>query len=112
MAISLELGRLRRKQAESVRLSGDFRRTNGLKPAEVTRYLRPGNGMNTPRALQSYLGASAVGIGRPYLWALGAFGQAGVEKVLDLLRMEFELAMKQCGARSVGEIKPAHVTRG
>ena len=58
------------------------------------------------------LGASAVGIGRPYLWALGAFGQAGVEKVLDLLRMEFELAMKQCGARSVGEIKPAHVTRG
>ena len=58
------------------------------------------------------LGASAVGIGRPYLWALGAFGQAGVEKVLDLLRMEFELAMKQCGARSVSEIKPAHVTRG
>ena len=58
------------------------------------------------------LGASAVGIGRPYLWALGAFGQAGVEKVLDLLRMEFELAMKQCGARAVDEIKPAHVTRG
>ena len=58
------------------------------------------------------LGASAVGIGRPYLWALGAFGQPGVEKVLDLLRMEFELVMKQCGARSLTEIKPAHVTRG
>lgn len=58
------------------------------------------------------LGASAVGIGRPYLWGLGAFGQAGVEKVLDLLRLEFELVMKQCGARSLAEIKPAHVTRG
>ena len=58
------------------------------------------------------LGATAVGIGRPYLWALGAFGQAGVEKALDLLRIEFEYAMKQCGARSLAEIKPAHITRG
>ncbi len=58
------------------------------------------------------LGASAVGIGRPYLWALGAFGQAGVEAVLDLLRRELETAMRQCGARSLAEIKPAHVTRG
>ncbi len=30
------------------------------------------------------LGARAVCIGRPYLWGLGAFGQAGVERVLDL----------------------------
>jgi len=58
------------------------------------------------------LGATAVGIGRPYLWALGAFGQAGVEAVLDLLRREFQTAMQQCGARSLAEIKPAHVTRG
>ena len=58
------------------------------------------------------LGATSVGIGRPYLWGLGAFGQPGVEKVLDILRLEFELAMKQCGARSLAEIKPAHVTSG
>jgi len=58
------------------------------------------------------LGARAVGIGRPYLWGLGAFGQPGVERVLDILRTEFELAMAQCGARSTGEIKPAHVLRG
>jgi isopentenyl diphosphate isomerase/L-lactate dehydrogenase-like FMN-dependent dehydrogenase len=58
------------------------------------------------------LGASAVGIGRPYLWGLGAFGQAGVETVLDLLHREFDLAMRQCGARSLAEIKPAHVVRG
>jgi isopentenyl diphosphate isomerase/L-lactate dehydrogenase-like FMN-dependent dehydrogenase len=57
------------------------------------------------------LGASAAGIGRPYLWGLGAFGQPGVERVLDILRTEFELVMAQCGARSVSEIKPAHVAR-
>jgi 4-hydroxymandelate oxidase len=58
------------------------------------------------------LGARAVGIGRPYLWALGAFGQAGVERVLDILRAELELVMAQCGARSIAEIKPSHVLRG
>ena len=50
------------------------------------------------------LGARAVGIGRPYLWGLGAFGQPGVERVLDLLRNEFALAMRQYGTRSLSEI--------
>lgn len=50
------------------------------------------------------LGASAVGVGRPYLWGLGAFGQPGVERVLDLLRAELSLVMRQCGARSIAEI--------
>ena len=50
------------------------------------------------------LGAKAVCIGRPYLWGLGAFGQAGVERVLDLLRAELELVMKQCGAISIAKI--------
>jgi 4-hydroxymandelate oxidase len=56
-------------------------------------------------------GARAVGIGRPYLWGLGAFGQPGVERVLDLLHTEFTLAMKQCGVRSAGEITPNYVVR-
>ena len=47
------------------------------------------------------LGANAVGIGRPYLWALAAFGQPGVEKVLDLLRAETITAMRHVGATSV-----------
>jgi len=50
------------------------------------------------------LGARAVGIGRPYMWGLAAFGQPGVERVLDLLHAEFELVMKQCGTRSIAEI--------
>jgi 4-hydroxymandelate oxidase len=50
------------------------------------------------------LGARAVGIGRPYLWGLGAFGQPGVERVLELLRAELELVMKQCGTTSIAQI--------
>jgi isopentenyl diphosphate isomerase/L-lactate dehydrogenase-like FMN-dependent dehydrogenase len=51
------------------------------------------------------LGASAVGIGRPYAWGLSCFGQAGVERVLDILNLELRLAMVGCGARNVGEIR-------
>jgi 4-hydroxymandelate oxidase len=47
------------------------------------------------------LGAKAVLVGRPYIWGLAAFGQEGVEKVLDLLKQEVELVMKQCGATSI-----------
>lgn len=52
------------------------------------------------------LGATAVGIGRPYAWGLGAFGQAGVEAVLDILRREFTITMRGSGARSLAEIGP------
>jgi isopentenyl diphosphate isomerase/L-lactate dehydrogenase-like FMN-dependent dehydrogenase len=51
------------------------------------------------------LGATAVGIGRPYLWGLAAFGQAGVERVLELLRAELQLAMRHVGATSLREIR-------
>jgi len=54
-------------------------------------------------------GARAVGIGRPYIWGLSAFGQAGVEKVLEILNAEFQLTMRQCGARSLSEITRSSV---
>jgi isopentenyl diphosphate isomerase/L-lactate dehydrogenase-like FMN-dependent dehydrogenase len=57
------------------------------------------------------LGATAVGIGRPYIWGLGSFGQAGVERTLDLLNNELRLAMVGVGARSLKEITPAAVIR-
>src|SRR5882672_1944639 len=50
------------------------------------------------------IGAQVVCIGRPYLWGLGAFGQAGVERVLELIRIETQAAMQQCGVRSVKEL--------
>lgn len=53
------------------------------------------------------LGASAVGIGRPYIWGLATFGQQGVERVLDIVNAELRLAMVGCGARSVKEITSA-----
>ena len=57
------------------------------------------------------LGANAVCIGRPYLWGLGAFGQAGVERVLGILRYETRLAMQQLGATSLKDIGPEMVRR-
>jgi 4-hydroxymandelate oxidase len=57
------------------------------------------------------MGARGVCIGRPYLWGLGAFGQAGVERVLELLRIETRAAMQQCGARSIKELNPNFVRR-
>ena len=50
------------------------------------------------------LGASAVCVGRPYLWGLAAFGQVGVEAALDLLQAELEATMRQIGAPSVDGI--------
>jgi isopentenyl diphosphate isomerase/L-lactate dehydrogenase-like FMN-dependent dehydrogenase len=55
------------------------------------------------------LGATAVGIGRPYVWGLGAYGQAGVDRVLELLNGELQLAMVGVGARNLHEITSATV---
>lgn len=49
-------------------------------------------------------GAKAVAVGRPVLWGLAAEGQRGVEKVLELLRYEVDLAMGLCGCAGVEEI--------
>ena len=57
------------------------------------------------------MGARGVCIGRPYLWGLGAFGQAGVERVLELLRIETRAAMQQCGARSVKDLNANFVRK-
>jgi isopentenyl diphosphate isomerase/L-lactate dehydrogenase-like FMN-dependent dehydrogenase len=55
-------------------------------------------------------GATAVAVGRPYLWGLGAFGQPGVERAIDLLNEEFDLAMRQCGMRALSEVDAALLT--
>lgn len=55
------------------------------------------------------LGATAVGIGRPYIWGLASFGQEGVERVLDILRAELTIAMRQAGTRSIAEINRSYV---
>jgi 4-hydroxymandelate oxidase len=57
------------------------------------------------------MGAKGVAVGRPYLWGLGAFGQAGVERVLQLLRTELMVAMQQVGAPSLKDLKPSMVVK-
>jgi 4-hydroxymandelate oxidase len=55
------------------------------------------------------LGATAVGIGRPPMWGLAAFGQPGVEAVLEILRRELRTIMRQAGTTSVDKITKAYV---
>jgi isopentenyl diphosphate isomerase/L-lactate dehydrogenase-like FMN-dependent dehydrogenase len=57
------------------------------------------------------MGATGVCVGRPYIWGLGAFGQPGVERVLELLRIELRAIMQQVGAPSIKHLVPAMVRR-
>ena len=57
------------------------------------------------------MGATAVCVGRPYIWGLGAFGQPGVERVLELLRTKPHAMMQQMGAPTIKHLTPAMVRR-
>lgn len=50
------------------------------------------------------LGATAVGIGRPYAWGLAAFGQPGAEAVADILTRELRSIMRQAGTPNLASI--------
>jgi len=78
---------------------------NGKIPVIIDGGIRRGTDVYKALAL----GASAVGIGRPYCWGLGAFGQAGVERVLDLLNRELAITMRGSGTPSIADIGPAYV---
>jgi isopentenyl diphosphate isomerase/L-lactate dehydrogenase-like FMN-dependent dehydrogenase len=55
------------------------------------------------------LGATGVGIGRPQAWGLAAFGQSGVEAVIDILTRELQQIMRQAGTPALANITPDHV---
>jgi L-lactate dehydrogenase (cytochrome) len=50
------------------------------------------------------LGAKACMIGRPFLYGLGAGGEAGVAKAIDLIRNELSVTMGLCGVNTIAEI--------
>jgi isopentenyl diphosphate isomerase/L-lactate dehydrogenase-like FMN-dependent dehydrogenase len=77
--------------------------------AEV--YLDGGIRRGTDVLVALALGARAVFIGRPYLWALAAGGEAGVADALRLLRAELETGMALLGAPRLDAIERTHVTR-
>ena len=58
------------------------------------------------------LGADAVGIGRPYVWGLGGFGEDGAAKVIDLLHRELQIAMRQTRTASLDQITSRLVMEG
>jgi isopentenyl diphosphate isomerase/L-lactate dehydrogenase-like FMN-dependent dehydrogenase len=67
-------------------------------------------GMDIVKAMA--MGATAVGVGRPYLWGLGAFGQHGVERVLEILREETKTAMAEVGAATIKDLMPTLIHSG
>jgi (S)-2-hydroxy-acid oxidase len=57
------------------------------------------------------LGATAVGIGRPQVWGLAAFGQAGVEAVIDILNRELATIMRHAGTAKIADVTAEQVLR-
>jgi 4-hydroxymandelate oxidase len=55
------------------------------------------------------LGATAVGVGRPYLWGLSAFGQRGVAQVMKLLQAELAADMGMAGTGKISQIDRSYV---
>ena len=78
---------------------------NGRIPVMIDGGFRRGTGVFKALAL----GADAVCVGRPYLWGLAAFGQEGVRAVLDLLRAELMMVMRQAGTTSIGKISSSYI---
>src|SRR3989449_1738389 len=80
---------------------------NGRIPIIVDRGFRRGS--DIVKAL--CIGANALCVRPPYISGLRAFGQSGVERVLDLLRTETYAMMQQVGAPSIKQLVPAMVRR-
>ncbi|KAF4760783.1 hypothetical protein HAV15_006017 [Penicillium sp. str.  len=59
------------------------------------------------------LGATGIGIGRPFLYAMSAYGLDGVDRAMQLLKDEMEMNMRLIGATSVADLNPSLLdTRG
>lgn len=81
---------------------------NGRVPVLVDGGFRRGTDILKALAL----GADSICIGRPYLWGMAAFGQAGVEKVLEILRAELQVAMQLHGVPSLADLDSSFVISG
>jgi 4-hydroxymandelate oxidase len=78
---------------------------NGRVPVFIDSGFRRGTDVFKALAM----GATAVGMGRPVLWGLGAFGQPGVEKVLEIVQRELRTTMSSCGVSSIAEINRDYI---
>ncbi len=57
------------------------------------------------------LGATAVGLGRPYVWGLAVGGEDGVREVLRNFRADFDLTLGLSGYASIADLAPDSLTR-
>ncbi|OCH96393.1 hypothetical protein OBBRIDRAFT_237224 [Obba rivulosa] len=57
------------------------------------------------------LGAKAVGLGRPFMYAQSAYGEEGVVKAVQILEREIVTSMRLLGATSVKDLVPEMVER-
>ncbi|PVH95688.1 L-lactate dehydrogenase [Periconia macrospinosa] len=55
------------------------------------------------------LGATAVGVGRPFMYALGAYGTKGVERCVEVLAEELSIGMRLLGVTALDQLKPEMV---
>jgi isopentenyl diphosphate isomerase/L-lactate dehydrogenase-like FMN-dependent dehydrogenase len=78
---------------------------NGRVPVLVDGGIRRGGDIVKAVAL----GAKAILIGRPYLWGLGAFGQDGVQRVIELLHGELRIALALSGAGSLSALNRSFI---
>jgi len=63
------------------------------------------SGQDVLRALA--LGARSTMIGKAFAWGLGAMGEAGVTKALEIIQQELDVTMALCGLKDVKEASPA-----
>jgi L-lactate dehydrogenase (cytochrome) len=68
------------------------------------------SGQDVLRALA--LGARGTMIGRSFAYGLGAMGEAGVSKALEIIQKELDVTMALCGLRDVKDASPAILRRG
>ena len=52
------------------------------------------------------LGAKAVGVGRPFLYAMSSFGQGGVERAIRILKDEVEMGLRLMGVNKLEDLRP------
>lgn len=78
-------------------------------PAKFEVYVDGGVRRGTDIFKALALGAKAVGIGRPALYAMSAFGTDGVIKMLQILKSELEMTMRLMGTPTLAHIRPEMV---
>lgn len=88
-------------------LPGIVSKVNGRIPVLLDSGIRCGADVFKALAM----GASAVCLGRPYVYGLALAGSEGVQEVVNNLQSEFELTMALAGCRSVSEISPELISR-